>query len=190
MTLEDSALAKEDPAETEVIDSLLEAGDRALVGGDEASQSGRLDDAASLYQGAVQAFAKVLDQQPDLVAALVSRGYALLQLGHRGPALHDFKKAVDMAPDAAFARLALGQYYESLGQYEAADEHYAAAAELEPKDPTPQLLLARSSLAQGDLERAAASATRAIECDASKADGIHRPRASQGDRRQAGRSAR
>jgi tetratricopeptide (TPR) repeat protein len=152
------------------IDDLLGRGSDMLASADSASREGKLDVAEQLYHEAVVGFAKVLRNVPVSVGALVSRGYALLQLAQRTRALADLSKAVELSPGEAMPRLALGQYYESIQAFPEAERQYRAAARRDPTSPVPYLLLARSRLTRGARKEALASASRAIEIAPKYAD--------------------
>jgi tetratricopeptide (TPR) repeat protein len=149
----------------------MDLGGRILSDADTAVRSGQAGEAGELYQRAVDDFGRVIRKVPNAVDALVSRGYALLQLAKPEQALSDLQKAVDLSPAGAVARLALGQYFEQTGDLRSAEHHYRIAARQDPKNAYPHLLLARAQLSSGAAREAAASASAALKADPSNPDG-------------------
>jgi|GEM_PF-2067741 len=85
------------------------------------------------YPDAILSFKKLLQLEPNLVAAQMELGQAYALSGDRQNALATFRKVTAMAPSHAPAYSAMGDLYYQSGQDAAAVQSYRKAIEINPK---------------------------------------------------------
>ena len=78
--------------------------------------------------------ARAIAINPDMAAAYVNRGRALLELDRHKDALASFKRAVALSPDSAGAHAGCGEALARLGRFVPAIAEYDRALALNPKD--------------------------------------------------------
>lgn len=103
---------------------------------------------------AITLFEQTLDQQPDLVPALVWLGAALLDMGRAEDAVQRLRRAASLAPASVAARFWLGQAELAAGDHARAVEELEAALALDPQARPAHYPLAMAYRAVGDERRA------------------------------------
>ncbi len=98
---------------------------RAFEAGAEHFQAGR-------YQKAADAFARVVNAQPDNLDALNNLGISLLRAGDAKGALAPFEKMCALSPKLADAHFNLGTAYDEIGLYLGAESAYRDAITIAP----------------------------------------------------------
>ncbi len=112
---------------------------------------------------ALAASEEALRLDPALAEAHVSRANVLSMLGRAGEAERDFQRALELNPALAGGRYFYARHLQGAGRLREAAEMYEGAARSDPED-YPSLCLLVSVLAGlGELERARATARRAVE---------------------------
>jgi tetratricopeptide (TPR) repeat protein len=103
--------------------------------GDALDQKGRVDEAISHFQ-------KALEIKPDYASACNNLGHALRQKGRVDEAIADYQKALEIKPDYAEAHNNLGNALLQKGRVDEAIDHFQKALQLKPADPAFQNNLA------------------------------------------------
>lgn len=83
-------------------------------------------------EAAIYAYTRVIELEPDDVAAYTNRGTAKDNLGRHRAAIADFDRAIELEPGATIAYTNRGNVKRDLGQYQAAIVDHDRAIELEP----------------------------------------------------------
>ena len=102
-------------------------------------QEGRAAYFAEEYQTAAEIFARVVDNDPEHLKALINWGVALSRGGNPKDAIPKFEQALSRDPNHAEAIYNLGTALQRLGEHEAAVAQYQKAVALNPAISTPQL---------------------------------------------------
>ena len=94
------------------------------------------------YTEAVKAFEKVLELQPDWIAARFNLGLARFNLHGQagakkslGEARKTFEAVLETVPDHLHARFCLGLYHQHFGENEKALRHFESVYGRDPEDP-------------------------------------------------------
>jgi TolB-like protein/Tfp pilus assembly protein PilF len=112
---------------------------------------------------ALAASEEALRLQPDLAEAHVSRANVLSMLGRAGEAERDFRRALELNPALAGGRYFYARHLQGAGRLREAAEMYEDAARNDPEDYPSLCLLVSALNGLGEVERARATARRAIE---------------------------
>ncbi len=113
-------------------------------------------------QEALAVLNSALEQESQLVAALISRGMAHLHLGNPQKALADLDKALQLQPNNARAYLQRGVILAHMGRYEDAARDFEQAIELNPNEPKAHAYRAMTALKQGKYREAVRYYTEAL----------------------------
>jgi lipopolysaccharide biosynthesis regulator YciM/uncharacterized membrane protein YfcA len=119
-------------------------------------RSGRLQDAISQYQQALQI-------RPDYEEAQGNLGYALLQSGDITGAIAHLKRALQIDPDLAEGYFNLGVALLKSGQAKEATEHLQKAVQLKPGFAEAHYMLAAALAKQGWLDEAISQVQIALQ---------------------------
>lgn len=131
-------------------------GDTVLIRrGRDRKEAGDLEGAAHWSEAAAQV-------APESAAAHYLLGDVLRKQGMIPEAVESMKRALALAPDNPYMRSTLGLIYMSQGQREAAISEFERTVKVLPNDLWTNLYLASLYLRVDDLDKAAASARRAI----------------------------
>jgi tetratricopeptide (TPR) repeat protein len=98
----------------------------------------------------MNAYAKVLELQPDWAEAYAAIGEGLFYLNRNQESIAALTKAVFLDPDNGFAHLLLGKLYQDAGKENQALQELEAAHRLRPKDREPIYRLFRIYNSKGD----------------------------------------
>jgi Flp pilus assembly protein TadD len=126
---------------------------------------------------AVEAYAALVEGDPDCLDAWVNLASVWALLGRCGQAERAAERAIAIAPDDARVHRDVGFALAAVGRLERAHERFAAAVELDPGMVGALLALSRLSGELGDRAAAIAHAHRAVEAaphDASAHLELHR----------------
>ena len=123
---------------------------------------GEGDFAYGKYPEAVEAFASVADERPDMSAAWVNKGAALLKAGDVEGAQAALEKGLELDQKSFEALLDLGIVYNLRGEFTRARELLQQATALAPEDPDPWLALGASAIMLKDIDLAESSLRRAL----------------------------
>ena len=117
---------------------------------------------------------KVIELNPKLEQAWISRGEALYFLGRGDEALDAFKQAISLNPRAASAWAAFGALLASLERYEEAlrSLDHALANDIVPKEPRTYKLKAEALQALGRTAEAEAAAAEAARLELVHAEAL------------------
>ncbi|MGE3539451.1 MAG: tetratricopeptide repeat protein [Candidatus Tectimicrobiota bacterium] len=88
---------------------------------------------AGEYKKAIQAFDKVLKDNPFHALAYSNQGYSYRKLGQYEKALELYEKALALEPNLAEAHEYIGEAYLGLGKLAEAKKHLAILEQLDPK---------------------------------------------------------
>lgn len=102
-------------------------------------QEGRAAYISEDYETAASTFARVLENDPTHISALINWGAALSRGGNPKEAIPKFEQALDRDPNHAWAMYNLGVSLQRLGEHEAAIVHYKQAVARNPAILTPEM---------------------------------------------------
>jgi tetratricopeptide (TPR) repeat protein len=131
--------------------------------GDFLSRLGRLRFENGDYQGALEAYRRVITLQPDRAGPHSDLGAALVNLGRPAEAVASLEIAVALEPELGLAHLNLGLALFRLGSTEAASVHLDRAAALEPGNAGVYLVRGMVREALGMKEGAAGDYRRVLQ---------------------------
>jgi lipoprotein NlpI len=117
------------------------------------------------WKGAVAAYSKSIQLNPNQAAAYANRGNAYNQLKQPERAISDLTEALRLQPDLTAAHDARGNAYVALHQYKKAIADYDEAIRLDPKDATAYNNRGGAYLETRRYQNAIEDFTRAIELD-------------------------
>ncbi len=89
---------------------------------------------AGRHGDALEAYRRILAEDPANVAALTYRGVALMEQGDMEAAIGSLRDALALAPDAAPANAYLANALQIQGRLQEAEAHYRRALEADPDD--------------------------------------------------------
>ncbi len=92
------------------------------------------------YEGALEAFSKSIELNPEHALAWFNKGLVLGNLGRYEGALEAFSKSIELNPEHALTWLCKGATLVDIERYEDALEALSKAVELNPKDARTWLL--------------------------------------------------
>jgi Flp pilus assembly protein TadD len=119
-------------------------------------QKGRVDEAITHYQSAVQIDPRYADAQFNL-------GNAFLQKGRADQAISQYQKALEIQPDFAAAHLNLGNGFSQQGRMDQAISQYQKALEINPDDEKAHNNLGNAFLQKGNVSQAITHFQQALE---------------------------
>jgi tetratricopeptide (TPR) repeat protein len=105
-------------------------------------------------EGAINAFEKALDLEPELDDAWLGLGNVYDDLGRYDEAETAYRKAIDLDPEYATPWNGLGNVYRAQGRYEDAEVTYLKVLELDPENPYAYNNLAGVYVALDKLDKA------------------------------------
>jgi tetratricopeptide (TPR) repeat protein len=108
----------------------------------------------SLYEKAIDAFAKVVELDPDRGYVYSKMGSAYNRLGRPAEAIAAFQKAVELLPKPSVEYNNIGVAYGKLGKYKEEAEALLKALEIRPRYATARVNLGITYLRLNDLEAA------------------------------------
>jgi protein O-mannosyl-transferase len=111
------------------------------------AQRGRMDEAISQYQ-------KALEIRPDLADARLNLGNCFFQLGRIEEAISQYQKTLEIKPGTADAHLNLGNCFSQLGRIEEAISQYHKALDIMPDNAKAQNSLGLVLSGQGKRDEA------------------------------------
>src|SRR5262245_15950476 len=117
--------------------------------------AGRTD--ADFFRRASDIAAKVLEKEPQKVAALILAGNAMAGLQNYQSSVEQFEKAVTLDPQNTSAFVSLGTTQTLQKNYPEAEEAFLKARRVDPKDRTALISLANYYLAVRDFDKAEAT---------------------------------
>ncbi|MDP6626536.1 MAG: tetratricopeptide repeat protein [Methanopyri archaeon] len=123
---------------------------------------GEGDFAYGKYSEAAEAFASIADERPNMAAAWVNKGAALLKTGDVEGAQVALEKGLELDQKSFEALLDLGIVYNLRGEFTRARDLLQQATVLSPEDPDPWLALGASAIMLKDLELAESCLRRAL----------------------------
>ncbi len=148
----------------------LEARLRAAGGGKKAQQGGETDQGEG-WEGAVDEWIEVVQQNPQAAQGYVSLGVALRRSGDELSALASYDKALELDPKNAEALYFQANIYYSRGEMPEAIAGYTRAIGLQPglidahREPPPEGRLTDFSRAPAEMYWIAKAARRILSCD-------------------------
>lgn len=89
---------------------------------------------AGMYNEAIDALTKGLDQQPGYLSARVSLGKIYIERGMLAEARDEFEKVISAIPDNLYAHKKLAEIYRELGEKEKAVQEFRKVLKLNPMD--------------------------------------------------------
>lgn len=117
------------------------------------------------FKEAVQAYTRLLQLDPDNLAARTARGRAHCLAGSLQQGLVDYTKAVDADPEDVESRAARAMVYVELEAWDAAAADLTSAVELAPIQPHLYVERARVGYAQEKVEQAQCDLQQALRLD-------------------------
>ncbi len=102
-------------------------------------QEGRAAYLSEDYQAAAATFARVVENDPTHLKALINWGASLSRSGNPREAIPKFEQALARDPNHAWAMYNLGVSLQRLGEHEAAIVQYQQAIERDPSISTPEM---------------------------------------------------
>lgn len=117
------------------------------------------------FEGAVEAFRRVCELDPESTQAYVSVGSAYMRLDRLTEAANAFRKALDLDPSDAVARVGMAQVHKLWGQPDQALEELERALEHDPENADAHYTRAiiYQELGELELELEALAATAAVD---------------------------
>lgn len=106
--------------------------------------------AAGDYSGAARLLGEVLEEDPRIVSAHVTRGNALFRLGDFAGALEAFEAALELNPEGNVALLNLGIAHRRVGDLETARADFEVLLSLDPSNTSALFNLGEMALEAGD----------------------------------------
>ena len=113
--------------------------------------------------GAVRAYQRAVELDPDLVSAHLSLSSALQQRGGIEQALQERQEAVGRQPSSGLAHALLGHAWFLTGNVQNADEELRMALDLAPRLAIAHFYLSQCLRMQGDIDGAATAANTATK---------------------------
>ena len=89
---------------------------------------------AGMYNEAIDALTKGLEQQPGYLSARVSLGKIYIERGMLAEARDEFEKVINAIPDNLYAHKKLAEIYRELGEKEKAIQEFRKVLKLNPMD--------------------------------------------------------
>lgn len=89
---------------------------------------------AGMYDEAIDALTKGLEQQPGYLSARVSLGKIYIERGMLAEARDEFEKVINAIPDNLYAHKKLAEIYRELGEKEKAIQEFRKVLKLNPMD--------------------------------------------------------
>jgi len=117
------------------------------------------------FEGAVEAFRRAVELDPDNARAYVSLGSAYLRLNRQAEAGRAFRRAIDLDPTEATAHVGLGQSHKLSGDPDNAIVELNRALELDPENADATYTLALVHMDLGDLEEEFDALRRTVSID-------------------------
>lgn len=125
------------------------------------------------WDGAVTAFERSLELEPDQVLPLFALGLAHRDQKRFAEAREALLESLRLMPSNARALVVLAEVTEGLGELEAAEKHLQRAIELEGESPEALFVLGKVRYAQGRYEEARDALERSIENNPSRPRKAH-----------------
>ncbi len=164
-------LLREEVAATGFADAARRTGTFKMLDAEAASEADTvLAEGISLFRrndfaGAVEAFRRAVELDPDSAQAYVSLGSAYMRLNRRAEAARAFRRAIDLDPDDAIAHVGLGQTHKLSGDPDNAILELERALELDPENADATYTLALVHMDLGDLEKEFEALGRTVTID-------------------------
>jgi tetratricopeptide (TPR) repeat protein len=117
------------------------------------------------FEGAVEAFRRAVELDPDNAQAYVSLGSAYLRINRPAEAARAFRRASDLDPDSAMAHVGLGQAHKLSGDPDNAIAELNRALELDPENADATYTLALVHMDLGNIEEEARALERTVAID-------------------------
>lgn len=115
------------------------------------------------HEGALEAVAAGLDQDPDWAAGLAYRGWFEFELGRTAAAEADLRRSLELDPSRSATHTRLAQVLAAGNDGAGARAALQRAHDLDPADRLPALLLAENLAQDGQAERALAVLDRNLQ---------------------------
>jgi Flp pilus assembly protein TadD len=164
-------LLRQQLAGTGFAEAARRSGTFEMLNDEAASEVDRaLADGISLFrrndlEGALDAFRRATELDPENAQAYVSMGTVYMRLNRQAEAQRTFRKAIDLAPEDATAHVGLGQSLKLSGDPDGAIVELDRALELDPQNADAAYTLALVYQDLGDPEREIAALERTVAID-------------------------
>lgn len=117
------------------------------------------------YEGAVEAFRRAVELDPDNEQAYVSLGSAYLRINRAAEAARAFRRAIDLDPNDATAHLGLAQSHKLSGDPDSALAELQQTLELDPENADATYTLALVHMDLGNLDEEVRALERTVSLD-------------------------
>jgi len=143
---------------------------RAATGGAETPAAASMNEGVALlqrgdYEGAVAAFRRASEEDPEHAPACLGAGAAYVRLGRASEAARAYRRALALDPESTRARIGMAEAFMLHAQVDSAEAVLEAALEKDPQSAEAAYTLACVYLEAGDLERETAMLRRAVAID-------------------------